>query len=32
MQLILEPSAPPINVEAIDVETKQVTIRWSVSN
>lgn len=29
--IISEPSAPPNNVEAIDIDTNQVTIRWRVS-
>jgi len=31
-KFVSEPSAPPNNVEAIDIETKQMTIRWKVSN
>lgn len=31
-RFVVEPSAPPNNVEAIDVDTNQVTIRWEVSN
>lgn len=30
--IIPEPSAPPNNVEAIDIDTHQVTIRWKVSS
>lgn len=29
--LIIEPSAPPKNIEEVDVETNQMKIRWRVS-